>query len=248
MARLPARARTMPLSLRVVGMDLSLGGPPLAGDIARLQQSSAPNGRASSLFGVGWSSSSGTRVGGDSQSRSMPAPRPLGVAPLSRRTPPPSGFRAQRLETVVGRGRDAWLRSARALETADALDLPWARFWRAGKGSRWAVGDAVVVGARVLLPGLWVANLNRVVDVHRSRRRVSIAWGTTERHTLRGEEMLAVERDRNGNIVFSLLSYSRPKSFGAWLLYPYVVFLQHRFAHGVADRLKHIASASDDDD
>jgi uncharacterized protein (UPF0548 family) len=205
-----------PRAVRVAGIDFSLGGPPLAADISRLVTAHAAG------------------------APTAPLPPSLRVAPPPAPAAPPAGFRANSYSRVVGRGRAHWARAARALETADALDLPWARFWRGGKGGRWAAGDPVVVGARVVLPGLWVANVNRVVSFSRGARRVSVTWGTTPRHMLHGEEVVAVERQRNGDVLFSLRSYSRPNSLVAWLTYPYVVYLQRKFARSVAWRLEQI--------
>jgi uncharacterized protein (UPF0548 family) len=204
----------MPVSVRLAGLDVTLGGPPRAADISRLFSEPAASARLPSL----------------------------GVL---RPGPPPAGYRVQELERVVGSGKDAWRRSSRALETADALDLSWARFWSAGKRGKSVAGDPVVIGARVLVPGLWVSNVNHLVDLSRSRSRVSMAWRTTTRHALSGEEVLKVERRNSGDVVFSLKSYSRPRSLVAWLTYPYVIFLQRKFALGVAHRLEQIARSED---
>jgi uncharacterized protein (UPF0548 family) len=162
----------MPVSVRLAGLDIYLGGPPQAADVSRLFSAPAASAR-------------------------LPA---LGVL---RPEPPPSGYRVQTLERVVGQGKDAWRRASRALETADALDLSWARFWSAGKRGKSVVGDPVVISARVLLPGLWVSNVNHLVAATRSRARVAIAWRTTARHVLSGEEVLAVERRKSGDVVCS---------------------------------------------
>lgn len=201
----------MPLSWRVAGLDLSLGGPPVAAQITAL--STSPRA-------------------------AFPAFYPnLGEAA----TASPPGHRINALTKSIASGSGAWKRAAHALETADALELPWVRFWRSGRGSRWAPGDVVVVAARVL-PWVWTANVNRVVDVRRRRRRVVVAWGTTGRHVLRGEELISVEKARNGDVVFTLRSFSRPHAFMAWVTYPIVVYLQYAFARDVCRRLAEVAN------
>lgn len=157
----------------------------------------------------------------------------------------PKGYSINERRKVIGRGATEWSRAAKGVETGDVLDLSWARFWRKGRGSNWSPGDVVVVGARVL-PAVWVANVNRVVGVERRRNRVAVAWGTTARHVLRGEEVVSVERVRGGDVVFSLRSFSRPNAFLAWLGYPLVVLLQRRFAHDVCARMQQIAKQPDD--
>jgi uncharacterized protein (UPF0548 family) len=209
----------MPLSIRVAGIDLSIGGPPLAAHISRLSSSQRGAANPSSVL--------------------------LHVSDPSSTAPP--GFSTNTLTRVVGNGRADWARARRALETADMLDLPWARFWRGGKGTRWASGDAVVVGARVLLPGLWVANVNRVVDVRRRRSEMSVAWATTARHVLVGEEVVRVQRVKGGDVVFSLKSYARPASLAGWITYPYIVYLQRKFARGICKRLQQITASESDD-
>lgn len=191
-----------PIAVRLLGIDVSFGGPPLASDISRLLTS--PD------------------------------------ASTAARPPARSGLRRSTLRRVVGGGNTQFARAAKALETADALDLPWARFWRGGRGSRWGVGDPVVVGARVMFPGLWVANVNRVVGVQRGRGRVCVAWATTARHCLVGEEVVEVRKEGN-DVVFELESWSRPRGAVAWAMYPYVIYLQRKFARSVAWRIEQIA-------
>lgn len=156
----------------------------------------------------------------------------------------PHGYRINSLERVIGSGQHAWEKAARALETAGALELPWVRFWRKGHGSRWACEDVVVVAARIL-PFVWTANVNRVVSITRRRRNVSVVWGTTSRHVLRGEELISIQRQRNGDVLFRLRSFSRPHSLMAWVTHPVVVYMQHAFARGVCRRLVELAKEQD---
>lgn len=200
-------ASQMPLLTRILGVDLSLGGAPVAADVSRV---SSTGGAAGVAVYAG-----------------------RGKAALAS----PPGFRINEITRVVGRGRAAWSRAVEGVETGKVLDSAWVRFWRGGRGSRWGLGDSVVVGGRVL-PGIWFVNVNRVVGVQRGRRKVSVAWGTTARHVLRGEEVVSVVREKNGDVRFSLRSFSRPHAFLAWLGYPLVVHLQHKFAHDVARQLE----------
>lgn len=153
------------------------------------------------------------------------------------------GWRNRGRERSLGTGRARWRRARSALETAEGLELPWAKWWRSGTGSTWAAGDVLVVGARVL-PAVWVANVNTVTHVERKRGRISVAWSTTSRHLLRGSETVAVER-RADDIVFSVNSHSRPHHPAAWIAYPIVAFLQHRFTVDVCKRMHDITQTDD---
>lgn len=137
----------------------------------------------------------------------------------------------------------AYKKAASSLETGLAFQLDWLRFWRVGSAT-WKTGDLVVVGARIF-PFLWTANVNRVVTVARDRRRVAVGWGTTDRHVLAGEEVLQVSYQTNGDVVFTLRSFSRPQATVAWLLYPLVLALQHAFARDVGRQLERIASGAE---
>lgn len=158
-------------------------------------------------------------------------------------TASPPGHKINQLTRKIGHGTRAYRRAAASLETGKALELPWARFWRVGS-AKWSPGDIVVVGARVL-PFLWTANVNRVVSVSRRRRAFSVGWGTTKRHVLQGEEVLEVLCERNGDVIFRLRSFSRPRAFVAWLTYPVVLVLQRAFARDVSRQLERVANAAD---
>lgn len=158
-------------------------------------------------------------------------------------TASPPGYRINSLSKVIGHGREAYERASSALETAEAFELPWVRFWRRGNGRRWARRDVVVVAARVF-PLVWSANVNEVVTVTRQPNRMAVAWGTTARHALRGEESIEVLHERNGDVRFRLRTFSRPNVLVAWLTYPLVLYLQHAFAADVCRKLSSIANDS----
>jgi len=201
---------SMPVSFRVAGVDVCLGGAPAAHHIADL----AISRRSSTLATY------------PSQTFSATA------------TPP--GHHINTHTKTLSAGRKAFSLAAQAL-TGEALELPWLRLWRLGRGSRWQEGDVVIISARVL-PFVWTNNVNRVVSVTRTRRRHSVAWGTTSRHVLRGEEMLQVEHLKTGDVVFRLRSFSRPHAFLAWLTYPYILYLQTKFARDVSKQLVKISN------
>ena len=61
--------------------------------------------------------------------------------------------------------------------------------------------------------------------------RSSVTWGTTTRHILAGEETVAVSWDQGtGEVLFSIVSFSRPRHMLSLLSYPYVRAQQRRFA------------------
>jgi len=202
----------MPVLLRLGGLGISLGGPPVAAQITDLS--------------------------------SCGCSRSLCASEVSK-TPGGFGWSTRRRVQQLGTGNSPWTRSVSALETAEGLDLPWAKWWRSGTSSRWAKGDVLVVGARIV-PLVWAVNVNTVVEVTRRRRRVSISWATTSRHVLRGTETVSVERKyssakKGDQVFFHIENASRPDHVVAWTLYPLVALLQAKFTVDVCKRFHHIA-------
>lgn len=209
----------MPLCARIGGVDLCLFGPHVAHHVHRL--------------------SSSLRVSSPDKDKQEIASYPNQIESL---TASPKGYRINSYTAKISHGRAAYRRAARALETGEALELPWARFWRCGRGHRWATGDIIIIVARVI-PFVWTANVNTVVRAcTRKRSSVTLTWGTTVRHVLRGEETIQLSHQSNGDVIFKLRSFSRPHALIAWLTYPLVVYLQHRFARDVAQKLDDIAN------
>lgn len=205
-----------PLCFRLLGVDVCLGGPPIVSHIHTLSDLAQPSTESAPLY-----------------------PNRGQVATAS-----PRGYYINSRTRVIAHGRAAYLRAARALETGDALHLPWVRFWRRGRGSRWEPGDAAVVASR-FLPFIWTVNVNHVLPVERRRNHLAVSWGTSRRSVLRGEERVAISMQRNGDVVFSLRSFSRPHAVLAYLLYPVVIGLQHIFAKDVCTKLQRIANDED---
>lgn len=205
----------MPFFSRIAALDLCLGGAPTANHIRTLSDLSQFHTEVSKLY----------------PSRGQSA------------TANPPGYRINSLTAVIGHGKDAYRRAAHALNTGEAFELSWARFWRRGRGHRWTSGDSVVIAAR-LLPFIWIANVNEVVRTESRRRSVAVTWGTSARHVLRGEERVEVWQDPTGDVSFRLRSFSRPHAFVAWLTYPVVLYMQQKFAKDVFRRLKQITNRS----
>lgn len=202
----------MPRCLRVASIDLCVGGAPAAEDIHKLCTSS--NNKPLALHNY------------PNYSQSDAAS--------------PRGFRINHLQSVIGRGDNAYRQAARALATGEALELPWVRFWRRGNGHRWQRGDIVVIAARHA-PFIWTSNVNKTVRVQHRSNFTSVTWGTTSRHVLNGEETLQVWREPSGDVIFRLRSFSRPHALIAWLMYPIVCYFQRRFAVCVCNKLYDIA-------
>lgn len=203
----------MPICTRVGNVDICLGGAPIAAHISRLSD--------------------------DSQAR-PPNPYPHRGQSVHAS---PTGYRINCLKRVIGHGAPAYHRASRALETGEAFELPWIRFWRRGHGHRWATNDSIVLAARVA-PLLWSANVNEVVHVRRRKLSMTVVWGTTPRHVLAGEEAVQVWQEGDGRVFFQLRSFSRPNVAMAWLTYPLIVYLQHAFARDVSRKLATIANDS----
>ena len=136
---------------------------------------------------------------------------------------PPLWF-VNRSEKTIGHGRDAYLRASAALGDLQCLELDWL--------THRVHDDALAICSRQF-GVVWLMNANKFIrsrDV-RGGRRSSVAWATTRRHVLCGEEQLTVRWDEaNDDVSFEVLSFSRPRHLFSWVAYPYVVLQQKRFA------------------
>lgn len=209
----PRLTSVMPLCGRIAGVDICLFGPPAAHNVEKYSSSFASSSMIHPMY--------------PNHSESL--------------TATPKRYRVNSFTKKIGQGRSVYGRAARALETGEAMELPWAKFWRGGNGSCWTSADVLVIAARVI-PFVWIANVNTVVHAVRRHSSLTLTWGTTARHVLRGEESVQIAKHRNGDVVFHLRSFSKPHAFIAWITYPLVIYLQHRFARDVANRLDDIAN------
>lgn len=157
---------------------------------------------------------------------------------------PPQHF-INHVHERIGRGKECFKRASEALRCGKALELPWVRVWRLG-GTKWRCGDVVVIAARVL-PLVWSVNVNRVVTVTDERDLLRIAWGTTQRHMLQGEESVSVHA-RNGEVEFELRSFSKANCAVAAAVGPVIRMFQRRFARDVRAQLMQIGSGEGEGD
>ena len=142
---------------------------------------------------------------------------------------PRGWWSVNRKRTAVGHGGETFTRAAAALDRVEhCFDHGWltARVLDGGGD-----GSLLVVCARQLF-FVWCTNINRLLrDVSQPRVR-SVAWATTVRHVLAGEERIEVRWDEaTDEVTFEVLSFSRPRHWLAWVTYPLVVLQQRRFAH-----------------
>lgn len=149
---------------------------------------------------------------------------------------PSQGWFINRSEHEVGRGREAYTKAVRALERLECMQLSWLRVRLHGK--------CLAICSRQF-GGLWLLNANFVLrqQTDGTRSSSSIAWGTSTRHVLAGEERLSVRWDASTDLVhFEILSFSRPRHFLSWATYPYVLLQQKRFAHDASLAMRDLAS------
>lgn len=88
-------------------------------------------------------------------------------------------------------------------------------------------GDSAWLGIRV--PPLWFRFPARVVYVVDEPARRGFAYGTLPGHAERGEEAFLVERGDDGSVSLVIRAFSRPASFGWWLVAPALRIVQAVF-------------------
>lgn len=146
----------------------------------------------------------------------------------------PERWRVCRSSSPIGKGGAAYARAAAALRALDCMQLGWlhAAF----------DGDGMAIASRQF-GCVWLLNANRVLSREETPRACAVTWATTRRHVLAGEERLELRWDAaSDDVVFSVLSFSRPRHAFSWLAYPYVCAQQARFARDAAAALGRAAN------
>jgi uncharacterized protein (UPF0548 family) len=135
-------------------------------------------------------------------------------------------YRVRRLRVRLGAGAESFAAACDALWRGAMFPAPWVELQPSGASLD--VGSVVGVLARTGL--LWSLHPSRVIYTLREERRAGFAYGTLPGHALRGEERFMVEWTApDEDVIFELLSFSRPAAWWARLGAPYVRSLQRRF-------------------
>mmetsp|Transcript_55387 Transcript_55387/g.152351 ORF Transcript_55387/g.152351 Transcript_55387/m.152351 type:complete len:203 (+) Transcript_55387:60-668(+) len=138
----------------------------------------------------------------------------------------PRYWAVNRHEAVIGSGAEAFEQASAALQELDCLQLEWL--------SATEEAGAMAICSRQF-GFVWLVNVNRMLARRCLERSSSVSWGTTVRHVLAGEERLDVLWEpQTGDVVFRVLSFSRPRHVFSLATYPYVLMQQRRFARDAA--------------
>jgi len=160
------------------------------------------------------------------ESRELPLSYgPVGIA----RGGAARGFCRDETHVVLGRGEDVFERAWGELEAWRQFDFGWVELFASGPPTT----PGTIVGVLIRHLGFWSLNGGRILytleDDERSMVR-GYAYGTLTNHAERGEEIFRVSMDRaTGEVTYSILAVSRPRSLLAWCGYPIARALQRRF-------------------
>jgi uncharacterized protein (UPF0548 family) len=135
-------------------------------------------------------------------------------------------YRVQRLRVRLGSGAESFAAAVDALWQGAMFPAPLVELHPSGASLE--VGS--VVGVLAHTGVLWSLHPSRVVYTVREERRIGFAYGTLPGHALRGEERFLVEWTApDEDVIFELLSFSRPAAWWARLARPYLRSVQRRF-------------------
>lgn len=147
------------------------------------------------------------------------------VAGATRDAAMPAGYRHLTHRARVGHGKTAFDVATEAVMT----------FRMIREGARvTASADRAAPGVRIVsrfgLGGLRIAAPCRVVWTVVEERRRGFGYGTVAGHPVRGEEAFIVELDADGDVWFTLRSFSLPAAWYTRLAGPLLPLLQRLFA------------------
>ena len=144
----------------------------------------------------------------------------------------PVGYTVDHHRIRLGRGAATFARAKAALRRWAMFQLEWVQLcWPT---TPLEVGCTVAVLIRG--PAIWSLNACRIVyvlDEVAPLERFGFAYGTLPAHAGRGEERFSVEwRHADDSVWYDILAFSRPDHLLAKVGYPYMRYLQKRFAAG----------------
>jgi len=143
---------------------------------------------------------------------------------------PPTGYNIDHNRILLGTGEEIFAQAKAALGRWEMINLGWMQlYW---PNASLAVDTTVAVLAHTL--GLWVLNACRIVYVlsePENSETFGFAYGTLPGHVERGEERFTVQWNHTDDSVwYDILAFSRPNHLLTRIGYPYVRYLQKRFA------------------
>lgn len=145
--------------------------------------------------------------------------------------PLPSGYVHDRNSAVIGRGEEAYLRAVEGLRCWKMFPADWTRIHAVEEGQR--KGSVIAVVFKLL--GIYWRSAARIVyEVEESAtpgilKRSGFAYGTLPGHVECGEERFTVALLDNGDVVYELCAFSKPRYWMARLFNPLARRWQRKF-------------------
>ena len=152
---------------------------------------------------------------------------------------PVQGWDWHREDRPLGHGQDVWNAAKAALRTWAQFDMSWV--FPLDRTVPLEVGANFAFTSKQL--GLWSVNVCRVVktidDEKDGVRRFGFAYGTLEKHAVRGEELFLLEFDVQTKAVrFVIQKFSKPSVWLARMAAPVTRHLQAKFTYDALRRFE----------
>lgn len=156
---------------------------------------------------------------------------------------PPSGYTVDHTRVRLGSAEGVFASARLALENWQQFELTWLTALPAATPI--CEGRVIALVARSL--GFWWLNACRIVyviDEGWERKRFGFGYGTLPGHAGSGEERFMVEMDDKGTVWYDILAFSRPQGPLSHIGYPYLRYVQKRFARDSAEAMQTAVKSS----
>jgi len=143
----------------------------------------------------------------------------------------PAGYPINRYRAELGSGRQIYKNAVKALCSWQMYALNWTQLYP----SNAPIKEGEVIAALVKHLGFWSLNPCRIIylidEESEKLNRYGFAFGTLPEHSEQGEEQFVIEWNKTSDTVwYELYAFARPKNWLAKIGFPFVTFLQKRFA------------------
>lgn len=155
-------------------------------------------------------------------------------AGLTRHAEAPAGYAVDRFTFGLGHGEDCFRRSADALKNWKLFNTGWITLQNLE--AQMHPGETLVLLIKHL--GFYSLIADRVAYTIQEPRQYGFGMGTLTGHAEEGEERFLVRHLDNGDVIFEIFAFARPRHPLARLGTPFVRWLQGQAAQAYAGALR----------
>jgi uncharacterized protein (UPF0548 family) len=155
-------------------------------------------------------------------------------ATMAQKTP--NGYRYDSHQFILGQGEAVFQAACEAVREWQMFPYGWANLYK--RDTPIEIGRVVVMCARIW--GFWWLNCSRIVFTVNDAHSFGFAYGTLKHHAESGEELFQVRMTSEGEVLYEIQAFSRPRFWMARLAFPVARHFQRKFVKESFENMKKV--------